>query len=62
MESLRKLGTIQLEAKLLDPFEFIPWDPMLNKSCNIERCGYQIHKIVANMTLSQYLEVELSLL
>ena len=55
-------NSIQLAAKLLDPLEFLLLDPMLNKSCNIERCGYRIHQIVANMTLSLYLEVELSLL
>ena len=53
---------VQLAAKLLDPLECLPLDPMLNKSCNIERCGYKMHRIVANMILSQYLELKVSLL
>ena len=34
-------------------------DPMLNMSCNIEYCGYKMHQIVANMILSQYLQVKI---
>ena len=40
--------------------EFLPLDPMANKTCNIECCGNKINQIVINM-LSQYLEVKLSL-
>ena len=53
---------LQLEAKLLDPLAFFPLDPMLNKSCNIERCGNKMNQIVTNMMLFQYLELKLSLL
>ena len=37
---------IPLWAKLLDPPEFSPLHPIVNKSCNIERCGNKMHKIV----------------
>ena len=53
---------LQLEAKLLDPFKLLPLDSMSNESCIIEQCGYKMHKIVANMMLSQYLELKLSFL
>ena len=33
-----------------------------NKSCNYEWCGNKMHQNVANMMLSQYLELKLSLL
>ena len=45
-------------SKIIGPLEFLPLDPMLNKPCNIERCGYKIHQIVVNMMLSLYLELK----
>ena len=41
---------------------FLPVHPTVTKSCNIECSGSKMHQIVTNMTLSQYLEVERSLL
>ena len=41
-------------SKIDGPIEFLPLDLMLIKSCNIERCGYKIHKIVTNMTTFMY--------
>ena len=53
---------IQLVAKLLDPLEYLPLDPMVNEACNIERYGNKIPQIITNMILSQYLELKQSLL
>ena len=47
----------------MEPIEFLPLDPMLNESCNIERYDYEMHQIVANMMLSQYyIQLKLNIL
>ena len=56
------ISEVQLAAASLDPPEFSPLDPIVNKSCNIERCGKKINQIVANKMLSQYLQLKLNLL
>ena len=48
--------------RITGPPDFLPLDPLVNKSCNIERCGNKMHQLVENMMLSQYLEFKLSLL
>ena len=49
-------------SRIIGPPEFLPLDPMVNKSCNIECCGNEMHQIIATMMLSQYFELKLSLL
>ena len=53
---------VQLATKFLDPPDFHPLLPMVNKLCSNSDCGNKMHQIVPNMMLSQYLEVKLSLL
>ena len=53
---------VTVGSKITGPPEFLPLDPMVNESCNIERCGNKMHQIVANMMLFRYLQLKLSLL
>ena len=52
---------VTVVSKIIGPPDFSPLDPIVNKSCNIERCGKKTHQIVANMMLSQYLQLSLKL-
>ena len=54
--------TFTVCSKIIGLPKFLPWDPMVNKSCNIERCSNKMHQVVANMILSKYLQVKLNLL
>ena len=47
--------------QLFELLEFSPFNPIVNKSCQIECCGNKMHQIVQNMILSQGLELKLSL-
>ena len=49
-------------SKIIGPPEISSLDPIVNKSCNIERCGNKMHENVPNMMLSQYLQVKLDML
>ena len=55
-------NTFTVMSKIIGPPEFFPLDPIVNKLCNIELCGKKMHQLVANMMLSQYLQLQLSLL
>ena len=55
--TLRKTCTVV--SKIM---EISPIGSFVKQSCNIERCGNKMHQIVANMMLSQYLELKLLLL
>ena len=41
--------------RYIGPSEILQVKPTVNKSCIIECCGNKIHKIVGNMTFSQYI-------
>ena len=47
---------VQLGAKLLDPPEFSPLDPTVNMSY-IEHGSKKMHQTVANIMLSQYVQL-----
>ena len=57
---LPQKSELQLAAKLLNPLNFPhSLDPTVKKLCNIERCGNNMHQMVANMMLAQYLQLQL---
>ena len=49
-------------SEIIGSLELLPMNPIVRKSCNIEHCGKEMHNIVANMMLSQYIQLKLSLL
>ena len=50
---------VTVVSKIIGPPEVSPLDPIVKKSHNIGRCGYKMHQIVANMMLSEYLQLKL---
>ena len=52
---------IQLEAEVFNPPDVFPLIPIVNKSCNIERCVNNMLQIIRNMMVSQWSELELSM-
>ena len=56
------ITSVTVGSRTIGPPEFSPLDPIVNKSCNIEHFRNNMHQIVANMMLSQYLQLLLHLL
>ena len=54
-----KLEIYTVVSKIIGPPEFSLLNPIVNKSCNTERCGNKMHQIITNMMLSQYLQLQL---
>ena len=52
---------IQLESEVFNPPDVFPLIPIVNKSCNIECCVNKMLQIIQNMTVSEGLELELSI-
>ena len=52
---------IQLEAEVFNPHDVFPLIPIVNKSCNMERCVNNMLQIFRNMMVSQCSELELSM-
>ena len=52
---------LQLEAEVFNPPDIFPLIPIVNKSCNIERCVKNMLQIFQNMMVSQYSKPELNM-
>ena len=52
---------IQLEAEVFNPPDVLPLIPIVNKTCNIERCVNNMLQIIQNMMVSQCSKLELSM-
>ena len=48
---------LQLASEILDPPGIFPLNPIVSKSCNIESCGNKMHQIIANLIVSEYLQL-----
>ena len=51
------MKTPTVGSRIIEPPEFSPFEPIVNKSFIIECCGKKIPLIVANMMLSVYLQL-----
>ena len=59
---VRKLGASRVGSIVIRTPRLSPLNPIVKKSCKIERYGNKIYLIIQNMILSQGLELKLSLL